>query len=95
MAFFKLTSGDITGFKVLFALAIMYGLISYIVHSAIYMEFIKPLGIDAPLDRFSEARAIEHVRVLSEDIGGRQVNTSLIHNNFFVTLCMWICVFFF
>ncbi|XP_022887666.1 endoplasmic reticulum metallopeptidase 1 [Olea europaea var. sylvestris] len=72
MAFFKLTSGDITGFKVLFALAIMYGLISYIVHSAIYMEFIKPLGIDAPLDRFSEARAIEHVRVLSEDIGGRQ-----------------------
>lgn len=38
------------------------------------MKFITPLGIDAPLDRFSEARAIEHVRVLAHEIGGRQVN---------------------
>lgn len=41
------------------------------------MKHIKPLEIDAPLDRFSEARAIEHVVKLSKDIDGRQVsNTS-------------------
>ncbi|KAE8713496.1 putative Signal peptidase complex subunit [Hibiscus syriacus] len=28
--------------------------------------------VDAPLDRFSEARAIEHVRVLAHEIDGRQ-----------------------
>ncbi|KAL1173261.1 hypothetical protein V6Z11_A05G401000 [Gossypium hirsutum] len=37
-----------------------------------YTKFITPLGIDAPLDRFSEARAIEHVRVLAHEIDGRQ-----------------------
>lgn len=36
------------------------------------MKHIKPLEIDAPLDRFSEARAIEHVVKLSKDIDGRQ-----------------------
>ncbi|XWS34580.1 hypothetical protein CRYUN_Cryun21dG0050400 [Craigia yunnanensis] len=64
---------DVSGFKLLFSLAIMYGLMSILVHSVIYMKFIEPLGIDAPLDRFSEARAIEHVRVLSHEIDGRQV----------------------
>ncbi|XP_022733852.1 endoplasmic reticulum metallopeptidase 1-like isoform X2 [Durio zibethinus] len=63
---------DVCGFKFLFSLAIMYGLMSILVHSVIYMKFIEPLGIDAPLDRFSEARAIEHVRVLSHEIDGRQ-----------------------
>ncbi|XVE85307.1 hypothetical protein DITRI_Ditri17bG0081100 [Diplodiscus trichospermus] len=63
---------DVSGFKFLFSLAIMYGLMSLLVHSVIYMKFIEPLGIDAPLDRFSEARAIEHVRVLSHEIDGRQ-----------------------
>ncbi|GFP88378.1 endoplasmic reticulum metallopeptidase 1 [Phtheirospermum japonicum] len=72
MAFLSLSSGDVTGFKVLFALLILYGLVSYLVHSVIHMKFIAPLGVNAPLDRFSEARAIEHVRVLAEQIGGRQ-----------------------
>ncbi|XP_022725833.1 endoplasmic reticulum metallopeptidase 1-like [Durio zibethinus] len=63
---------DVSAFKFLFSLAIMYGLMSLLVHSVIYMKFIEPLGIDAPLDRFSEARAIEHVRVLSHEIDGRQ-----------------------
>ncbi|XP_021281761.1 endoplasmic reticulum metallopeptidase 1 [Herrania umbratica] len=63
---------DVSGFKFLFSLAIMYGLMSLLVHSVLYMKFIQPLGIDAPLDRFSEARAIEHVRVLSHEIDGRQ-----------------------
>ncbi|KAK1403197.1 Endoplasmic reticulum metallopeptidase 1 [Heracleum sosnowskyi] len=36
------------------------------------MKFVKPLGFDAPVDRFSEARAIQHIKVLSQDIPGRQ-----------------------
>ncbi|KAM3238457.1 hypothetical protein T459_12174 [Capsicum annuum] len=68
----RLRSGDIAGFKILFSLGILYGLISVLVYSIIHMKFITPLPMDAPPDRFSEARAIEHVRVLSEDIGGRQ-----------------------
>ncbi|KAH6768992.1 Zn-dependent exopeptidases superfamily protein [Perilla frutescens var. frutescens] len=72
MAFMRFSSGDVAGFKVLFALLILYGLISYLAYSAIHMKFVAPLGTDAPLDRFSEARAIEHVRVLAEEIGGRQ-----------------------
>ncbi|KAG8383293.1 hypothetical protein BUALT_Bualt05G0169600 [Buddleja alternifolia] len=72
MAFLRLSSGDVTGFKVFFALLTLYGSTSYLVYSVIHMKFITPLGVDAPLNRFSEARAIEHVRVLAEEIGGRQ-----------------------
>lgn len=75
MAFPRLSSGDVAGFKVLFALLTLYAAISYLAYSAIHMNFVAPLGPDAPLDRFSEARAIKHVRVLAEDIGGRQVGT--------------------
>ncbi|WCJ38750.1 Zn-dependent exopeptidases superfamily protein [Euphorbia peplus] len=67
---FKLSSGDVSGFKLLFVLAIMYGVMSAIVYSILHMKFVEPLGIDAPLDRFSEARAVEHVRVLT--LEGRQ-----------------------
>ncbi|GAV66496.1 Peptidase_M28 domain-containing protein [Cephalotus follicularis] len=68
----RLSSRDATAFKLLFAIAIMYGLMSVLVYSIIHMKFIKPLDIHAPLDRFSEARAIEHVRVLAQEIDGRQ-----------------------
>ena len=74
MALFRLSSGDISGFKLLFYLAIMYGFMSTLVFFVIHMKFIEPLGVDAPLDRFSEARAIDHVRVLSKEIDGRQVS---------------------
>lgn len=69
---FRLRSGDISGFKFLFSTAIMYGLISIFVYQILHMKFIKPLEIDAPLDRFSEARAVEHIRVLTKEIDGRQ-----------------------
>lgn len=59
-------------FKLLFSLLVIYGLMSYFVYSLIHMKFVKPLGFDAPLDRFSEARAIQHIKVLSHDIPGRQ-----------------------
>lgn len=82
-------AGDVSGFKFLFSLAIMYGLMSVLVHSVLYMKFIQPLGIDAPLDRFSEARAIEHVRVLSHEIDGRQVRQNIFSLFFFLfsSLC--------
>ncbi|CAI9093219.1 OLC1v1028664C2 [Oldenlandia corymbosa var. corymbosa] len=72
MAIFRFSSGDVTGFTVLLALGIMYGVFSFLAYSVTHMKFITPLGIDAPLDRFSEARAVQHVRVLSQDIGVRQ-----------------------
>ncbi|XP_047981565.1 endoplasmic reticulum metallopeptidase 1 isoform X1 [Salvia hispanica] len=75
MSFVRLSAGDVAGFKVLFTLMILYGVSSYFAYSAIHMKFVAPLAADAPLDRFSEARAIEHVRVLAEEIGGRQVGT--------------------
>ena len=79
MAIFRLKPGDICAFKLLFLLAIMYGLMSVLVYSVLHMKFIKPLGIDAPLDRFSEARAIEHIRVLTKDIVGRHVSVFLFY----------------
>ncbi|GER56068.1 Zn-dependent exopeptidases superfamily protein [Striga asiatica] len=78
MALLRLSPGDVAGFKVFFALLVLYGLISYLVHSVIHMKFVTPLGADAPLDRFSEARAIQHVRVLAEEIGGRQVSYDVV-----------------
>ncbi|KAI5679363.1 hypothetical protein M9H77_10313 [Catharanthus roseus] len=72
MPLLRLNSDDVAGFKVLFSLMIIYGIASALVYSVIHMKFITPLGFDAPIDRFSEARAVEHVRVLAQDIGGRQ-----------------------
>ncbi|XP_021744889.1 endoplasmic reticulum metallopeptidase 1-like isoform X1 [Chenopodium quinoa] len=72
MAIFRLKSGDISAFKLLISLTILYGLMSVLVYSVLHMKFITPLAINAPLNQFSEARALQHLRVLSEDIGGRQ-----------------------
>ncbi|XP_058731795.1 uncharacterized protein LOC131603496 isoform X1 [Vicia villosa] len=71
MAFGFGSSDDVSGFKFLFLMALIYALISMLTYSVIHMKFINPLLIDAPLDRFSEARAIEHVRMLSQEIDGR------------------------
>lgn len=97
----RLSKGDISGFKFLFALAIMFGLMTMLVHPVLYMKFVKPLGIDAPLDRFSEARAVQHIRVLSKDIDGRQVSLKHFDTNkiyiffpfqflvFIINLCLY------
>ncbi|KAG2706640.1 hypothetical protein I3760_05G113100 [Carya illinoinensis] len=68
----RLGASDVSGFKFLLSLAIMYGLMAMLAYSVVHMKFIKPLGIDAPLDRFSEARAVEHVRILTKEIDARQ-----------------------
>ncbi|KAB1225806.1 Endoplasmic reticulum metallopeptidase 1 [Morella rubra] len=68
----RLSAADATGFKLLLSLAVLYGLLTVLAYSVAHMKFVKPLGMDAPLDRFSEARAVEHVRVLSKEIDGRQ-----------------------
>ncbi|KAL5762411.1 hypothetical protein ACOSP7_018675 [Xanthoceras sorbifolium] len=69
---FGFDSRDVSGFKFLLFLAVVYGVMSILAYAAINMRFVKPLDIDAPADRFSEARAVEHVRVLSQEIDGRQ-----------------------
>lgn len=46
---------------------------SAIAYCILHMKHISPLPFDAPIDRFSEARAVEHIRVLAEEIDGRQV----------------------
>jgi hypothetical protein len=68
------SSEDVSGFKFLFLMAVVYGLMSMLTYSVIHMNFINPLLIDAPRDRFSEGRAIQHVRMLSQEIDGRQVS---------------------
>ncbi|CAJ1935659.1 unnamed protein product [Sphenostylis stenocarpa] len=66
------SSEDVSAFKLLLLLGVMYGLVSALTYSVIHMKFVKPLGNDAPLDRFSEGRTIQHVRMLSQEIDGRQ-----------------------
>lgn len=77
MALRFIRSGNAPSFKMLFSLASMYALMAILAYSVIHMKFIRPLGEDAPLDRFSEARAVGHVRVLAHDIGNRQVSHPL------------------
>ncbi|KAL0701083.1 hypothetical protein Bca4012_057205 [Brassica carinata] len=72
MAFWRLSSGDATGFKFLFSIVFLYALFVAIAYCVLHMKHISPLPFDAPLDRFSEARAVEHIRVLAEEIDGRQ-----------------------
>ncbi|KAJ0256174.1 Zn-dependent exopeptidases superfamily protein [Hirschfeldia incana] len=73
MAFWRrLSSGDATGFKFLLAVAFLYALMSAISYFVLHTKHISPLPLDAPLDRFSEARAVQHIRVLSEENSGRQ-----------------------
>ncbi|XP_004517276.2 uncharacterized protein [Cicer arietinum] len=71
MAFGFGSSEDVSGFKFLFLMAVVYGLMSMLTYSVIHMKFINPLLIDAPLDLFSEGRAVQHVRMLSQEIDGR------------------------
>ncbi|KAG9446161.1 hypothetical protein H6P81_012289 [Aristolochia fimbriata] len=67
-----LSSRDVSGFKCLFCLALLYGIMSGITYWITHMKHITPLGTEAPPYRFSEGRAVEHVRKLTEEIGGRQ-----------------------
>ncbi|XP_048437067.1 uncharacterized protein LOC103967138 [Pyrus x bretschneideri] len=68
---------DAACFRFLLILLVTYGLMAALVHSILTMHFIKPLEIDAP-DRFSKARAFKHVRVLTQEIDGRQFPNLLI-----------------
>ncbi|KAB2603149.1 hypothetical protein D8674_004154 [Pyrus ussuriensis x Pyrus communis] len=65
---------DAAGFRFFLILLVTYSLMAALVHSILTMRFIKPLEIDAP-DRFSKARALKHVRVLTQEIDGRQVSS--------------------
>ncbi|XP_076916591.1 uncharacterized protein LOC143576376 isoform X1 [Bidens hawaiensis] len=77
---FRLSSGDVAGFKLLLALAVTYGALSMVAYYVMQMKLITPLGFDAPVDRFSEARAVEHIRVLAHEIDGRQEGRQGLHD---------------
>lgn len=66
---------DSTALKCLLVLAVVYAIMSYAAYSIVHMHHVRPLGDDAPLSDFSEARALRHIRKLSVDIGGRQVSS--------------------
>ncbi|KAK6922400.1 Peptidase M28 [Dillenia turbinata] len=66
------TAADLSGLKCLSLLAILYGLMSALIYHIVHMKHIEPLGLDAPPYRFSEGRALEHLRILSKEIDGRQ-----------------------
>ncbi|KAL2611174.1 hypothetical protein R1flu_022866 [Riccia fluitans] len=56
----------------LLILVFFYGFFSLVAIKAMHMEFVVPLSSNAPLDTFSEGRAMEHVYRLAADITGRQ-----------------------
>ncbi|KAJ4732978.1 Endoplasmic reticulum metallopeptidase 1 [Rhynchospora pubera] len=72
MALWTRSMEDRRAFRCLFCLAMLYGLASWLVYTVLHMRHVLPLGPDAPLDRFSEARAVDHVRQLTVGTGGRQ-----------------------
>lgn len=74
---------DRRAFRCLFYLAVLYGLASWLVYVVLHMRHVQPLGTDAPLNRFSEARAVEHVRQLTVGTGGRQVSLLQTESIFF------------
>lgn len=59
--------------RVLLALVVLYGFMSFIVYRVIHMRHVAPLGRDAPPGEFSEGRVLQHIRRLTVDIPGRQV----------------------
>ncbi|XP_058103302.1 uncharacterized protein LOC131246870 isoform X1 [Magnolia sinica] len=68
----RLNPGDVSAFKCFVSLAVLYGILSIVGYSIVHMKHVKPLAFDAPMDQFSEARAVKHVRKLAKEIDGRQ-----------------------
>lgn len=71
---------DVSAIKLLISLGVLYGLMSFIAYSVLHLHFIKPLSFEAPLDRFSESRALNHIKVLAQDIQSRQVYIYITHS---------------
>ncbi|KAL5973046.1 hypothetical protein ACLOJK_039853 [Asimina triloba] len=69
---FRLNSGDVSAFKCFVSLATMYAVMSAFSYRILHMKHVRPLPLDAPPHRYSEARAVAHVWKLAHDIGGRQ-----------------------
>eukprot|EP01018_Ginkgo_biloba_P014095 Gb_29425 [translate_table: standard] len=53
-------------------LGLIYGVLSCLAYGIIHMKHVNPLPDDASPDRFSEGRAMKHLRHLAEEIGIRQ-----------------------
>ncbi|CAN6447482.1 unnamed protein product [Victoria cruziana] len=68
----RMSAGDVRAVKLLLALGFMFSIMAALAYCIHNMKHVRPLPMDAPLDRFSEARAVEHVGHLSQKIQGRQ-----------------------
>lgn len=58
--------------RVLLALVVLYGFMSFLVYRVIHMRHVAPLDRDASPGEFSEGRVLQHLRRLVVDIPGRQ-----------------------
>ncbi|KAM3385703.1 hypothetical protein ACQJBY_009453 [Aegilops geniculata] len=58
--------------RVLLALVVLYGFMSFLVYRVIHMRHVAPLDSDASPDEFSEGRVLQHLRRLVVDIPCRQ-----------------------
>lgn len=67
-------SGDARALKCLLALALIYALMAFAAYIVVHMSYVRPLPDDANPARFSEGRALRHLRRLTVDIDGRQVS---------------------
>ncbi|KAI0530755.1 hypothetical protein KFK09_000303 [Dendrobium nobile] len=65
-------SGDARALKCLLALALIYALMAFAAYIVVHMSYVRPLPDDANPARFSEGRALRHLRRLTVDIDGRQ-----------------------
>ncbi|PKA54896.1 hypothetical protein AXF42_Ash000731 [Apostasia shenzhenica] len=63
---------DARAFKCLLALALMYAIMAFAAYTVVNTRHVRPLPVDAPPGRFSEGRALQHLRRLTVDIRGRQ-----------------------
>ncbi|KAJ0972606.1 hypothetical protein J5N97_020565 [Dioscorea zingiberensis] len=66
------SAADLPAFACLLFLAATCAVLSQLAYDSVRLRNVRPRGADAPLDCFSEARALEHVRRLTVDIDGRQ-----------------------
>ncbi|KAL4192488.1 hypothetical protein AMTRI_Chr06g194510 [Amborella trichopoda] len=74
-----ISRSDVSPWKCLIALGFLYGAMSALAYWVLHMKHVKPLTVDAPVDCFSETRALNHVRQLAQVIGGRQEGSPGLH----------------
>ena len=66
----------------LFVLTLFYAPLIWQARKYMYQKHVIPLPASAPLDKFSQERAMNHIYALAQDISGRQESTSGLEKSF-------------